>query len=90
MGRRIIRISSDLFQELLPEGKQWTSESELKAIKGLPEGARLVGVSVHYYWDNDDVLLKYEHESWPENDRDQPIPMIEFGREMLSDTPYIV
>jgi hypothetical protein len=103
MGLRIVRISREFFNAFLTEGRQWPSKNGmvLKCVQGLPEGARLVGISEMIYFDSNDIALKYEHESWPEVAKFDAIPYlkVEFSEvsmdsplwgESLGDTPHII
>lgn len=66
MGYRIVRMSADLFEQLFTEGYTLpTAENTLiRVTKGLPEGAKLVGMSMNVYFAFGDVALKFSHPSW--------------------------
>lgn len=88
MGQRIVRMTTDLFQEIMTEG--WVipnrSDESVRCVRGLPSGAQLVGVSNQFFFTTGDIALKFEHESWPEIPYGQVIPeiVIEYLREPIS------
>ena len=86
MGQRIVRMTGELFQELLTEGRTFPDAAGkvLKVTKGLPEGARLVGLSHdRYFTTYGQWALKFEHPSWPDGRPGDAIPelRVEFGVE---------
>ena len=73
MGRRRVCISHQLLTQMITEGYR---VAQLKCIKGLPEGAKLVGSIAQGTY----VDLIYEHSSWGAGEvltLDRNIPLIE-------------
>ena len=75
MGRRIVRISGELFTEMITEGWQCGGHSEVvRCIKGLPAGAKYVGAGMLYEIGDRmaeprhfAVKLFYDHPDWPDD-----------------------
>src|SRR5262245_49835105 len=90
MGYRIVRISGALWEQMFSEGYTFpTRDGErIRVTKGLPEGAKLVGVAE----DTDSFcgqtfLLKFSHPSWEEQEPGERIPeaRVEFSAETTTE-----
>lgn len=78
MGKRIVRVSGELFQMLLTEGTSYPNADGrgIRITKGLPEGAKLIGMSNDLLFVSDEWALKYEHPSWPDQPPGLAIPYL--------------
>ena len=59
MGRRIVKMSSDLLTQMLTQDWEIGRGEIIRCIKGLPEGARLEEADV--------VDLVFSHPDWPDD-----------------------
>lgn len=77
MARRmLVRITAELFQELITIGG-WTIH---RCVKGLPKGAELL--SSHFDIDTQCTVLCFQHESFPDIEPTTPIPYLGITMEM--------
>lgn len=75
MGFRIVRISAEILTDWFTEGFMLPRHmgERIRCMNGLPEGAKLVGVSDHLFFDTNDIALKFSHPSWAD-EPGLPIP----------------
>ena len=65
MGRRIVRISPELLQDIFTVGN--TSQGVTTTVEGLPPGARFLRAWYDASLPGDgQIMMLFEHESWPE------------------------
>ena len=92
MGYRMVKMTTELFEEFFTEG--WTCPSEdntrIRCIKGLPAGAKLEAVSMDLWFDSGAVALKFSHPSWDNQPTDAiPVISVTYSRELI-DIPHYV
>ena len=74
MGRRvkILRVSRELLADIFKQNLK----RQVVIVEGLPEDARLVGISDQDRFTFDVVSLKFESDEWPEVPEGRPIDEI--------------
>lgn len=79
MGYRIVRMSQQLFNEIMTEGRTFppVPGRRIRVVKGLPEGAKLEQVSMDLWMLQGDVALRYSHSSWPETAPGVAVPILD-------------
>lgn len=87
MGYRIVRMSAELIEQFFAEGYTMPPRdgTRVRCVKGLPEGAKLVGVSED--GDFGGARLKFSHPSW-ENEPGETIPEI-YVQYTVEDAPPV-
>jgi len=93
MGQRIVRMSGEIFQQILTEGFTLPTRGgrRFRVTRGLPEGAKFVGMAHGLYFDTGEWALKFEHPSWTDIPPDHVIPTlrIEFTEELMGADPDV-
>lgn len=90
MGYRLVKMATELFNELLTEGRRFPSRDgdTLVVVKGLPEGAKLEAVSGDARFEYDQIVLKYSHPSWPDSKRGEAIPFLPVEYKLEHKRPF--
>lgn len=85
-----MRMATELFTEIMAEGRTFPDREgrRLRILKGLPEGAKLVSMSMHAFTMTDEVALKFSHPSWDDVPPGTAIPEapIEYTMELVADS----
>lgn len=68
----VMRVSRSLLADLFKQDPR----RQVVVVEGLPEDARLVGLSEQAYFDTDQIALKFESDRWPEVPHGQRIPEV--------------
>lgn len=67
MGRRIVRISPEIIQELVTQGHTIGEGCIVRTKEGVPEGATLLRCWIEQEWHPDGcIVMLFEHPSWSE------------------------
>lgn len=68
MGYRVVRVNGEIFDHLMTQGNRWPDcqGRTLVVDNGLPEGAKLVAMSIDLYFLSNQIALRFSHPSWPD------------------------
>lgn len=85
MGRFIVRVTSEMFMEIMTEGRTFPDRNgkRLKVVKGIPEQSRLVSVSHDAYFVFGQVALMFESPMAPPNISGSVLPEVEVRYEYV-------
>ncbi|HVL16034.1 MAG TPA: hypothetical protein VM529_25900 [Gemmata sp.] len=91
MGKRIVRVSQELFAQWFIKGNTFPAKDgeRIRVAEGLPPGARLVSCNLHAYWEYDQIGLLFESAHWPDVRPGDAIPeiVVRYEVETLADLP---
>lgn len=59
---KIVRVSRELLADVFKQ----SARRQVIVVQGLPEDAKMVGISEECYCQYDQIALKFESEQWPE------------------------
>lgn len=75
MGRRIVKISPCLLQDMFTVGNLIT---DVETYNGLPEGAKFLRAWYDGSTPGDgEIVLLFEHDSWPDNTEGERYPVVD-------------
>ena len=85
MGFRVIRISSELFEDIFADGRTFPDREgvRVRVTKGLPAGAKIVDLSRDLYFCTNEWALTVFHPDWPDAPPGDALPemRVEFSME---------